>query len=145
MSEENPSNLQQPLTIEEVGDFFESLPTIESNLEEGDIKSKKEEETLFNYNGELKDIDVWLKHEVFRLKKANDDSERCLREKNAERAYWFSAIWAIFIAVLILLHAMFKYFTLTQTEFIVVIGTLTASILTYYLLVIKYLFYRNNK
>lgn len=141
---EEEQNKKEP-TIEEVGDFFSSLPPLENKSEIEDSKSKKEEEILFNYNGELKDIDVWLKHEEFRLKKANDDSERTLRERNAERAYWFSAIWAIFIGILILLHAMFKYFTLTQTEFIVVIGTLTASILTYYLLVIKYLFYRNNR
>ena len=57
----------------------------------------------------------------------------------------FSSAWAIFIALIILLHGFgkaFHFYSLTQTEFLFIIGTLTTSIFTFYTLVLKYLFYR---
>lgn len=140
MTEETLTN-RQP-TPAEVGEFFKlSPPTVTPQIN-GDNKSKREEESLFN--GDFSNIEVWLKHEQFRLKKDNEDSERKLREKNAALAFKFSAFWASFIGLIIILHAMSRYFILTQIEFLTVIGTLTASILTYYLLVIKYIFYRKD-
>lgn len=94
--------------------------------------------------GDMSDIEVWLKYKKFKLQKDNEDSERKLREDNAKKAYKFSRNWAVFIAILIIIYGFVPrpYFKISQTEFMFVIGSLTASILTYYLLVIKYLFYR---
>ena len=114
---------------ESIDDFFNSLNWSETN-------------TSTSSN-----IDEWIRHEEFRLKKKNDNSERKLREKNAKSALWFSASWAIFIAVVILLHGFgkcFSFFEMTQTEFLFIIGTLTTSIFAFYTLVLKYLFYRKN-
>jgi hypothetical protein len=132
----------------EVDNYFEKEQ--EDVVEnKADQQSTNEKKALFSYNGDFTDIDIWIKHEEFRLrvkefnlKKQNEDSERILREKNAVLAFKFSAVWACFIGIIILLHAMFLYFKLTETEFLTVIGALTTSILIYYLFVIKYLFYR---
>jgi len=102
----------------------------------------KQEESFFA--GDLADIEVFLKYEKFKLQKLHEDSERKLREKHAKKAFKFSAWWAGFVGLIILLHASNRYFILKETEFLFVIGSLTASILTYYLLVIKYLFYRKD-
>ena len=93
------------------------------------------------YSGDMSDSDVFLKIERFKLQKNDADAERALRGDHAQKAYEFSKYWAIFIGIIIVLHATIRKF-LTETEFMFVIGSLTASILTYYLLVIKYLFYR---
>jgi hypothetical protein len=127
---------------ESIDDFFNSVNWSETNTS---TSSNIEQKALFG--GDLSNIDEWIRHEEFRLKKKNDNSERKLREKNAKSALWFSAIWAIFIAVVILLHGFgkcFSFFEMTQTEFLFIIGTLTTSIFTFYTLVLKYLFYRKT-
>ncbi|WMC06282.1 hypothetical protein [Elizabethkingia anophelis] len=142
--------------------------SIEQDVERIDTNSRKENATLFG--GDLKDIEAYLKHEEIRLKflefklkkktRIKEDkstykdkrNERKLRKENAKKAFWFSCIWAIFIAIFIILHAVktvklpflfstFEFtFVLKETEFIFVCGTLTASILIFYLTVIKNLF-----
>lgn len=119
------------------------------------------EESREMFSGDMSDIEVWLKYKKFKLQKDNEDSERKLREENAKKAFWFAAVWATFIAIFIFLHALksikipflllspnfafistakeFK-FILTEVEFLFVCGTLTASILIFYLTVIKNLF-----
>lgn len=99
------------------------------------------------FGGDLNNIDEWIKHEEFRLKKKKEDSERVLREENAQKAFWFSVVWAGFIVAFILLHGFkdLTCFSVTETEFLFVCGTLTTSLLAYYLLVIKYLFYRKSE
>lgn len=126
--------------------FFTSNPPeeIDSSL---DNKSEKEEEIFYEFTGRFTNFKEYLEHEKFIIEKLNSKLERTLREKNAEKAYFFSFKWAIFIAVLILLHGFgvtYKFFTLTQTEFIFIIGTLTASIFAFYTLVLKYLFDKKN-
>ncbi|WPO89928.1 hypothetical protein [Chryseobacterium sp. HR92] len=96
--------------------------------------------------------EIHVKKEELKQKTLNSESERTLREKNAVLAFRFSALWASFIGLFILLHGI-KFikvpfftklvtipFTLSETEFIFVCGTLTASILIFYLTVIKNLF-----
>jgi hypothetical protein len=108
-------------------------------------------------NRDLSNLDSFLRLHAFQVQKQNEDSERKMRELNANRAFWFSTIWAIFIGLVVIAHGVFPNITLflkeekfnniiflNQTEFITVIGTLTGSILTYYLLVIRYFFYRPN-
>lgn len=123
-------------------EIFPSPPENQTFSPSSDKESLKENAYLFK--GSLDDVDNWIKHEEFRLRKANSDSERKLREKNAKLAFRFSSIWAVFIGVIILLKGFEGQtsFVLTETEFIFIIGSLTASIFTFYLLVLKYLFYR---
>jgi hypothetical protein len=135
--------LNQNSSIEK---YFDSYSSEEIEISINDVDSKSQKERHEYFSGELNKIDTWLKHEEFRLKKINSDSERILREKNAKLAFSFSASWAVFIAIIILFKGfMFKSFKLTETEFIFIIGSLTASIFTFYLLVIKYLFYRKEE
>jgi hypothetical protein len=118
--------------------FKNSTSTVVSGVG-GDVNAKAEQDNL--YPGDTTDIEVWLKYKKFILQQKNEDSERILREKNAKKAYNFSVNWAMFIGFIIIVHGTVINF-LTEKEFLFVIGALTASILTYYLLVIKYLFYR---
>lgn len=94
------------------------------------------------FGGDLSDINEWIMHEEFRLKKKREDSERTLREENAKKAFWFSSIWALFICVFIMFHGFeqINYFKVKETEFMFVCGTLTTSILIFYLTVIRNLF-----
>lgn len=103
---------------------------------------EQNEESKHLFTGEMDDIDIWTKFHQLLIDKENQESERGLREENATKAFNFSAIWASFVGILILLHAMCPKFELTELEFLSVIGALTSSILIYYLHVIKYLFYR---
>lgn len=123
--------------------FAQKTNNKNSNLSD-DQKASAEQDDLFS--GDMSDIEVWLRYKKFKLQKENEDSERDLREKNAEKAYKFSRNWAIFIAFLIVIYGFTPrtYFKLSQSEFIFIIGSLTFSILVYYLYVIKYLFYRKD-
>ncbi len=84
----------------------------------------------------------FLEFRNFKINEKNEKAERKLRKENAKKAFWFSSIWAIFIAVFILLHSFeqVSYFKITPTEFMFVCGTLTTSILIFYLTVIRNLF-----
>lgn len=124
-------------------EYLNSLAQQEQN-ENVIVDGLATEENDEMFSGDMSNIEVWLKYKKFKLQKDNEDSERKLREENAKKAYKFSRNWAIFIAILIIIYGFIPrpYFKISQTEFMFVIGSLTASILTYYLLVIKYLFYR---
>lgn len=171
-----PNQESQP-SINDVRDFFNRnpRPTTESGTKDG--RSVNERNALFGLNLEnlgVENIGLWIqynseseknyrkyeslmaeihvKKEELKQKTLNSESERKLREKNANLAFYFSAIWAFFIGVFVLLHGLkciriptLFYvhnidFTMTQTEFIFVCGTLTTSILIFYLTVIKNLF-----
>lgn len=114
----------------------------EDNSNVSDDKSLAEEKYLFQ--GKLNNVDAWLKHEQFRLRRSNEDSERKLREENASKAFKFSSCWAVLIALIIICRAVFPtYFVMSENEYIATIGTLSITILTYYLLVVKFLFTKN--
>lgn len=116
-----------------------SPPVVKTEKSFLDKKSLKEENLLFK--GPLSDIDSWIKHEEFRLKKVNEDSERELREDNAKKAFIFSSSWAFLIAVVIMCKSFFsEKFIMSENEYIATIGTLSITILTYYLVVIRSLF-----
>lgn len=88
----------------------------------------------------------FMQFKRFEIQQKNQKSERKLRKKNARLAFYFSSAWAIFIGIVVLLHGFgqqFKFFTLSQTEFLFIIGSLTGSIFAFYTLVLRYLFYRN--
>ena len=88
-----------------------------------------------------------LEFRRFKVERKNERLERTLRKENAAKAFSFTRCWTVFIGVLILLKGFGKHiqFTLTTVEFLGVIGSLTASIFTFYILVLKYLFYRKDK
>jgi len=132
---------EQPTPDTNPEEYFSDFES-KSNPEQGKNDEQAKKEAYF-FSGDLSDADVFLKIERFKLQKENEDSERKLREKNAKKAYKFSRNWAIFIAFLIIIYGFFPrdIFKLSEVEFMFVIGSLTASILTFYLLVIKYLFY----
>ena len=127
------------MEINDLSTYFGSLIIEPLKITENS-NSKKENDYLFK--GDLSDLNSWLVHEEFRLKKKNQKSERKLREDNAKKAFYFSIGWAVFIAVFILLHSFeqVNYFKITPTEFMFVCGTLTTSILVFYLTVIRNLF-----
>ncbi|MEX6626083.1 hypothetical protein PG913_03680 [Tenacibaculum pacificus] len=123
---------------EKANKFFKSKPIedIDANV---DSKSTKEDASLFI--GEIQSIQEHIQHEEHIIKKLDKTSERFLREKNAKLAFIFSSVWAIFIAIVILLKGFgFFGFKLSETEFLFVVGALTTSIFTFYLLVLKFLF-----
>lgn len=118
--------------------YFKNLGV--QKIEKSESKSKTEMDFLFK--GDLNNLADWLAHEEFRIKEKNEELERELRKGNAKKAFIFSSIWAVFIAVFILLHSFeqVNYFKITPTEFMFVCGTLTTSILIFYLTVIRNLF-----
>lgn len=168
----NPNNEDIDLNFDDIDidSFFNDYNPENEETEASKENSKKEKIALFG--GDLTDIEAFLKHEEirlkfleFKLKKTtllreahstfkDRKNERRLRKENAKKAFWFSAIWAVFIGFFIMLHGLkcFKLpflpflplieydFLISETEFMFVCGTLTASILIFYLTVIKNLF-----
>jgi hypothetical protein len=131
---------------DEAEDFFQSSPPEDIDASENNL-SDKEADSFYNFNGQFANFQEYLEHEKFTITKLNNQSERKLREENAERAYYFSFKWAIFICVLILLYGFGGFiweFKLSQTEFMFIIGSLTTSIFAFYVLVLKYLFNKDS-
>lgn len=134
---------QEHHSTEELNQLFDADPPKKIDSQE-DKKSDKELEALFNFEGPYSNFDEYMRHEEFIIRKLNSQSERKLREKNAKLAFRFSAWWAGFIALIILMKGFFKIlpiFSISDNVFLVIIGSLTASILVFYSLVLKYLFF----
>lgn len=164
-------------SLNDVQDYFNANPRPTSTPGNNDGQSINERNALFGLNLEnlgVEHIGLWIqyssdsdkhfrkyenlmaeihvKKEELKQKTLNSESERKLREKNAVLAFRFSAIWAGFIGIFILLHGLKEIkiplftktiivpFEMSETEFIFVCGTLTTSILIFYLTVIKNLF-----
>ena len=103
--------------------------------------TKENDESKQLFTGEMNNIDTWEKFQRLLIEKENQESERDLRKENAKKAFWFSVVWAGFICVFILLYGFKLYgFALSETSFMFVCGTLTTSILIFYLTVIRNLF-----
>ena len=110
-----------------------------------DCEQEQHLQSTFINNTSPRNHKEFLEFKNFKINEKNEKSERALRKENAKSALIFSSAWAIFIALIILLHGFgkaFHFYSLTQTEFLFIIGTLTTSIFTFYTLVLKYLFYR---
>lgn len=119
-------------------EFFKAKPKADELPVETQDNSTKEQQTLFQ--GNLDKLDDWIKYEEFRLEKRDKESERDLRRKNAHRSFWFSLGWASFIGIFITIKGFHKSFSFSETEYLATIGTLSVTILTYYLVVVKSLF-----
>lgn len=103
--------------------------------------TKENDESRRLFTGEMNNIDTWEKFQKLLIDKENQESERNLRKENAKKAFWFSVVWAGFICVFILLYGFKLFgFTISETSFMFVCGTLTTSILIFYLTVIRNLF-----
>ncbi|WFB67015.1 hypothetical protein [Chryseobacterium sp. WX] len=169
MSEDNttPTNHENP-TPEQVSEFFNEFNPQDETFGEEEINEASgeiivETDTSTSSNNFIKHEELRLKIREFNLKKKTQlkeshskfkdkKNERKLRKENAKKAFWFSSIWAVFIAFFILLHGfkgfkiplifktIYLEFKITEAEFMFVCGTLTASILIFYLTVIKNLF-----
>lgn len=169
-------NNQSQTNINDVQDYFNRNPRPTADPESNDGRSINERNALFGLNLNnlgVENIGIWIKYnsegernyrkseymlaeihikkEELKQRTLNSESERLLREKNANLAFYFAAMWAGFIAVFILLHGIKKIifpflpyiefeFSISEKEFIFVCGTLTASVLIFYLTVIKNLF-----
>jgi len=174
MSNENKlhddENDETLLDGEDINSFFQDYNPESENTEDSEkSKENSRKEKMLFFGGDLTDIEAFLKHEEIRLKflefklkkktQIKDDestykdrkNERRLRKENAKKAFWFSSIWAVFIAVFIIVHGLKKFtlpifpflefeFSVNEKEFMFVCGTLTASVLIFYLTVIKNLF-----
>lgn len=129
--------------FKEVEEYFSKANTSSTDK---NVNEQSNLEQNYLFDGKLDNIEEWLQHEEFRLKKKNQDSERALREENAIKAFYFSIGWAVFVCFIIICKSFSLWgVQLNQTEFLATIGTLSITILTYYLVVIKYLFPNNNK
>lgn len=133
---------------EKASEFFNKKP-LEDIDSSADSKSSKEDVFLFEFTGKFESFQEYIQHEEFIISKLDRQSERVLREKNAKLAFRFSSVWAVFIALIILLKGFGNWnwlcFELTQGEFLFVIGSLTTSIFAFYLLVLKFLFDKGGK
>jgi len=169
-------NQQTEPTVNEVEDYFNRYPRPTTSPGVNDGRSVSERNALFGLNLEnlgAENISIWIqynsmseknyrkyeslmaeihvKKEELKQKTLNSELERVLREKNARLAFIFSAAWASFIALFIILHGIRNFsiptfpflefeFNINEKEFMFVCGTLTASVLIFYLTVIKNLF-----
>lgn len=135
---------EQPQDIKAIIEQAEAS-SASASVEINDDSAQRELEILFE-NPIYKDkgFTNFLQHEEFRLRKQDAELERKLRKDNANRAFAFSAIWAICIAVIVFIKGFKKDFNLSETEYIATIGTLSVTILTYYLVVVRHLFYRGG-
>ncbi len=150
--QEAPENLESKFQ-EAVETSTEGIHSIDGDGESEDsdvieqIKEAEEKELFLFPKIQIENIKDWLDHEHFRLKKRNEESERALREDNAKKAFWFSVGWAIFIAFVVLIKLVWSEACLNETEYIATITTLSVTILTYYMVVVRHLFHKgaNNK
>ena len=92
------------------------------------------------FSGDLSKLEDWIKHENFDLDRIDREKDRTLKDTHASKAYKFSIAWAIFIALVVTAKATCNHFNLDTTEYVATIGTLTITILTYYMVVIKSIF-----
>lgn len=87
-----------------------------------------------------------IEWERLQMQIKDNEAERELRKSHATKAFWLTAMWAVFLSATIFLKG-FGVITLNQVEFLAVIGALTTSVFGFYLLVMKFLFVRapNNQ
>lgn len=143
MEQQDPVSIADKLKGEALTKDVQDIPnpsTLSAEAENQENLIKIANTNPQNYN-EL------MQFKRFKIQQKNEKSERNLRKKNAKLAFIFSSAWAAFIALVILLHGFgqqFKFFSLSQTEFLFIIGSLTASIFAFYSLVLRYLFYRKE-
>lgn len=102
-------------------------------------EANREKEEFFISPQNMSEQIEW---EKLRMIKKDKTAERDMRKEYARKSFIFSWTWAIFIILLILLKGFGSMinFHFSQTEFLVIIGALSATILGYYAYVVRYLF-----
>lgn len=120
---------------------------------DSDVENDSEDGMHYKGGITIRTLDDYIKFNRFlaeiedanQLRKAKKDDNE-LRNKHAKKAYWLTSVWLLVIVSIIYLKG-FKgiklgEFILDKTEFLTVIGTLTTSVFAFYMLVIRYLFYK---
>lgn len=120
-------------------------------VENTELKESEENELFTGHLGNLND---WLQYQKFvserkdanqRRKDLAKDSE--LKSEHAIKAFRFTKVWFVVIIAIILFKGYTKFtsFELSESEFLMTIGTLTTSIFAFYVIVLKYLFNPGSK
>ena len=124
----------------------------EKKVVENSALKESEENELFT--GHLGNLNDWLQYQKFvserkdanqRRKDLAKDSE--LKSEHAIKAFRFTKVWFVVIIAIILFKGYTKFtsFELSESEFLMTIGTLTTSIFAFYVIVLKYLFNPGSK
>lgn len=124
----------------------------EKKITEVEELKEREENELFT--GHLGNLNDWLQYQKFvserkdanqRRKDLAKDSE--LKSEHAIKAFSFTKIWFVVIIAIIILkgYSKISLFDLSESEFLMTIGTLTTSIFAFYIIVLKYLFNPTSK
>ena len=128
--------------------FFNDLPIPE------EIEQDQDQKPISGYK--IDNVDDFIKYKKIMLKdfevnhraelqKKHSGQDIELRQKHAKKVSIFSLCWCSFIVLIILMKAFCPAFKINQTEFLFVCGTLTTSILAFYLVIIKNLFPNNKR
>ena len=119
-----------------------------------EVEELKEREENELFTGHLGNLNDWLQYQKFvserkdanqRRKDLAKDSE--LKSEHAIKAFSFTKIWFVVIIAIIILkgYSKISLFELSESEFLMTIGTLTTSIFAFYIIVLKYLFNPTSK
>lgn len=113
------------------------------------VSELKENEENELFTGHLGNLNDWLQYQKFvsERKDANQRREDLandsdLKSEHAVKAFRFTYVWFVVIIAIISFkgYAKFTGFELSESEFLMTIGTLTTSIFAFYIIVLKYLF-----
>lgn len=119
-----------------------------------EVKELKEREENELFKGHLGNLNDWLQYQKFVSERKDANQKRkdlakdsVLKSEHAIKAFSFTKIWFIVIIAIIALRGYTKFtlFELTESEFLMTIGTLTTSIFAFYIIVLKYLFNPSSK
>lgn len=114
--------------------------------EVAELKEREENELFKGHLGNLND---WLQYQKFVSERKDDNQKRKdlakdseLKSEHAIKAFKFTRVWFVVIIAIILFKGYTKFtsFELSESEFLMTIGTLTTSIFAFYVIVLKYLF-----
>lgn len=118
--------------------YFSSLKIEEPKIE---TENTSLVENDFLFSNPTSDVESFIKLEELKIKIRTTETDRKLRKRNAKYSFWFSVVWALFICIFVLLYGFKLFgFTVSETSFMFVCGTLTTTILVFYLTVIRNLF-----
>ena len=128
-------------------DFFEGYK-VEQPKNEVEETNPSVIENDFLFSNPLSDVDAFIKLEELKIKSRLETekvkslrNDRKLRKNNANKAFCFAITWAFFVCLFITFYSFsWLGFKISETVFMFVCGTLTTSILIFYLTVIRNLF-----
>jgi len=114
-----------------------------------EVAQLKEREENELFKGHLGNLNDWLQYQKFVSERKDSNQKRKdlakdseLKSEHAVKAFKFTKVWFVVIIAIILCkgYTKFTFFELSESEFLMTIGTLTTSIFAFYVIVLKYLF-----